>query len=107
MRIPNEALRQTATIEDFDGSGSRGATFGPARTVKASAQQIASFTVEWKDEEVQITTLILIRPEAGPVAPGSKVTLDGVPYRVVKSFPIPDAFRPSHYELAVRSWGYE
>lgn len=84
-----------------------GGGFGDAREVRASVQQTSSFSVEWKDEEVIINTLIIIRPEAGPVAAGSRVVIGAEEFRVVKSFAIPDGFHPSHYELAVMSWGFE
>ncbi len=107
MRIPNEALRQRITIAQPGGSGAYGPVFGASRDVKASIQQITSLTVDWKDEEVVVSTMAIVRPEDGPVPIGSKVTGDGQEFVVVKCFPIPDGFRPSHYELMLRSWGYE
>jgi hypothetical protein len=108
VRIPNEALRQRCTIRDYLGEGARGTTFSAPRTnIPASIQQTQGLTVDWKNENVTIDTLIMIRPEHGPVSAGSRVDIDGETYRVVKSFSIPDGFRPSHFELAVRLWEVE
>lgn len=95
------------TLERYVGEGAYGATFAePEAGIRASVQQTASFTTEWKDDEVIIDTLILVRPEVGPVTAGSKVIIGPDTFIVVKAFAIPDEFRPSHYELAVKSWGY-
>lgn len=107
MRIPNSALRQQMTVRDYQGEGSRGPVFAAPRTIPASVQSTSALTVEWKDEEVVVNTLIMIRPEHGPVPTGSRVDIDGETYRVIKNFSIPDGFRPTHYELAVRTWEVE
>lgn len=84
-----------------------GGGFSEPREVRANVQATEAFKIEWKNEEIIINTLVIIRPEDGPVKAGSRVTAFGGEYRVVKSFAIPDEFRPSHYELAVMSWGFE
>lgn len=95
------------TVEDFAGEGAYGPSFGAAREMRASVQQTASTITEWKGEQIVVNSMVIIRPEDGPVEPGSKVTIDGDTYRVVKAFAMPDAFRPTHWELMVYSWGVE
>ena len=93
------------TVEDYVGEGAYGTTFSTAREIPASVQTTQSTLTEWKGEQIVINTMVLIRPEDGPVNAGSRVTIDGDAYRVVKSFPMPDGFRPTHHELMVSSWG--
>lgn len=108
MRIPYAALRQRMTVEDYQGEGAYGASFGdPREDLHASIQQTQAIVVNWKDEQITVDTMVLIRPEDGPVAAGSRVTINGKTYQVVKAFPIPDEFRPSHYELMVNLWSVE
>lgn len=107
MRVPHEALRQRITIRNYDGEGSYGPAFGAPREVRASVQQTQALVTDWKMEQVVVTTLIIVRPEVGLVPAGSFVFTDDQTFRVAKSFAIPDEFRPSHYELMVKSWGAE
>lgn len=106
MRIPNELLRQKMTLEKYDGQGARTPTFeAPLTNVRCSAQSIENLKVEWKDEEVLVKYLVIVRPELGRVPLGSRVTIDSDVYRVIKVIPIPDWARPSHVELMCMSWG--
>lgn len=106
MRIPHSVLRQRITIERFAGQGARGPTFAaPEPNVHASAQSIENLRVEWKDEEVLVQYMVMVRPEVGKIPLGSRVTIDGEVFRVVKSIPSPDYHRPTHYELMLMSWG--
>lgn len=106
MRIPHTALRSRITIERYLGQGARGPTFAaPETNVPASAQSIENLRVEWKDEEVLVQIMLLTRPEVGRIPLGSRVTLDGDVYRVVKAVPIPDYHHPSHIEHSLMTWG--
>lgn len=107
MRVPTSVLRQSLTVEDYLGEGAYGPAFGPAREMRASVQQTGSVLMEWKNEQIVVNSMVIIRPEDGPVAPGSKATIGADTFRVVKSFAMPDAFRPTHWELMVYSWGVE
>ena len=99
MRIPFRALRETAYIQDFAGSGAHGPVYAGARQVRASVQPASRLLVDDQGREVVVEALLLIRPEAGPVAPQSLVTCNGVKYRVVTSLAQPDSRRPTHHEL--------
>ena len=92
------------TVEDYGGEGARGTVFTAPREIPASVQASQGFSVEWKDEEHIADVMILIRPEHGPVPVGSRVTVDGETYRIIKAFPYPDGFRPTHYELMAKTW---
>lgn len=108
MRVPYEALRQRVTIRNYLGEGSYGPAFdAPRENVRASVQQTQALVTDWKNEQVVVTTLIIVRPEIGLVPAGSYVFTDEQTFRVAKSFAIPDNFHPSHYEMMVRSWGAE
>jgi hypothetical protein len=113
VRIPYTALRQELVLEKAEGQGAYGATFADPVLLRASVQHTQQLVTDWKNETITINTLVIVRPEAGPVPPGSKVTIadaavvqgeDDV-YRVVKSFPIPDGHSPSHWELMCALWG--
>ncbi len=105
MIVPFSILRDIITIEDAAGEGALGPTLATPRTAWASIQTIERLVVDEMGQQVTIDTMTIIRPEAGPVKAGSKVTFEnGETYRVVKQFPIPDYRRPSHYELMLRSW---
>lgn len=105
MRIPHQALRSSITVEDFTGQSSIGQTFGAPRVIRASVQWTESYRMEWKNEMHTVRAWILIRPEAGPVVAGSRVTYNGEVFKVVQSLIIPDERSPSHYELVVSEWG--
>ena len=53
-----------------------------------------------------VTTVsrVVIRPEAGPVPVESRVTFAGNKYRVVEAYPVPDARRPTQWELTLAKW---
>lgn len=101
MRVPHSALRDRITVEDFGGAGSMGATYGAAREVPASFQSTTRVVADSEGNVVTTASIVIIRPEAGPVPPESRVTYLGVAYRVVQADPYPDARRPSHWELVV------
>ena len=104
MRIPHEALRETITVEDYEGSGAYGATFAAPRSVRASVQNTDRLLVDTHGRQVLSNILILIRPEAGPVPVESKLTWGAETLRVVRVFPVPDSVRPSHWELTAGPW---
>lgn len=94
------------TLERYGGQGARGPTFdAPEVGVRCSAQSIENLRVDWKDEEVLVRYMVIIRPELGDIPLGSRATIGDETYRVVKVIPIPDWSRPSHIELMVTSWG--
>jgi hypothetical protein len=94
------------TIERYSGEGARGPQFLAAEeNVPVSAQSIENLKVEWKDEEVLVKYMLMVRPEVGDVPLGSRVTIDYDVLRVIKTIPIPDWFRPDHVELMCTSWG--
>lgn len=107
MRVPSEALRQRITIEKYAGEGALGSTFGAPVSARASVQPTQALVVDYKNDAVSVDTVVIVRPEVGPVDPGSRVTIDGKMFRVVKAFAIPDGHHPSHYELMVHSWAVE
>lgn len=99
MRIPNSALRESISVADWAGSGAHGTTHGAPRTIRAAVQPTSRLVVDARGKEVVAELQVLIRPEAGPVRPESKVTWAGVVYRVLAAVPMPDTRRPSHHEL--------
>jgi hypothetical protein len=109
VKVPYEALRQWVTIRRAEGSGSYGPIFGAPETVRASVQQTQALVTDWKNDQVVINTLIIVRPppEVEFVPAGSYVITDAETFRVAKCFYIPDEKSPSHLELMVRSWGAE
>lgn len=105
MIVPFSVLREAITIENAAGEGALSPTFDDPRDVWASIQDIERLVVDEMGQQITIDTMTIIRPEAGPVPGGSRITTERGIFRVVKCFPIPDSHRPSHYELMLRSWG--
>lgn len=103
-RVPTSLLRQTISVENLLGSGAYGDTFAAVRTMRASVQHTENFVEGERGQQRVIDTVVIIRPEDGPVPVGSRVTSGTDTFRVVKTFPIPDAHSPSHYELMVSRW---
>lgn len=101
MRVPNQLLRDIASVREYGGSGARGPIFGDARAVRCSIQMSQREVVDAKGVTVTIDTLIIIRPEDGPVAAESLITTTDLTFRVVRCYAMPDERRPSQYELAV------
>lgn len=100
MKIPRELLRESAVVEDFAGSGAKGPLYtARAASVRCSVQPTSRLESDARGRAVTIEALVSIRPEDGPVAPESRVTVRGVSYRVVASNPYPDDRRPYSYEL--------
>jgi hypothetical protein len=104
MRVPHNVLRSRIEVFEFIGNGSMGATFKLPRTIRASCQPINKILITDVGEEQTIDVMVIIRPEDGPVPIESKVRWLNNDYRVTQMFPIPDDFRPSHYELQLRKW---
>lgn len=104
MRVPHQLLLDTITIEDYLGSGSRGPTFAPARTVRASVQRTKRTIFDAQGISTVVETLAIVRPETRPVPLESRVTAGGVAYRVVREYPMPDDRRPYQVELALERW---
>ena len=103
-RIPHHHLRSKIVIEDFLGNGARGPVFGAPRTVRASVQPMPKILITDVGEEQTADVMVLIRPEDAPVSLESKVTWQNGSYRVVQVFPMPDDFRPTHWEIMLRRW---
>lgn len=104
MRVPHEALRDTIAIENWTSAGSMGEGFAASRNVRASVQPSSRLLVGPSGTDVSAVYNVIIRPEAGPVPVGSRVTHQGQQFRVLQSAPYPDARRPSHYELIITDW---
>ena len=106
VRVPHEALKERITIEDYNASGSLGPTFGTPRTnVRASVQPTTKVVTDSRGVVTTIVSVIIIRPEAGPVPAESRVTDSlGRVFRVIQGDPFPDARRPSQWELTVAKW---
>lgn len=104
MRVPHEALRETIVIEDYRGAGAYGVALEDPRSVPANVQRTERLEVTTHGRQVLASTLIIIRPEAGPVPIESKVTWNDEQFRVIRAFPVPDTRRPSHWELTVAPW---
>lgn len=104
MRVPHEALRQTISIEDAMGSGAYGSILGEPRAVPASVQHTMGLVTDEMGVQAIDRTMVIVRPEAGPILVGSRVTNNGETYRVVKAFPLPDDRSPSHWEVIMELW---
>lgn len=99
MRVPRQFLRFEAIVRDFDGSGGRGPVFGEPRAIRCSIQPTFARVASNGRSTLIIDTLLIIRPEDGPVRPQSTVEAQGVVYQVIEAYPTPDPRRPSHWEL--------
>jgi len=99
MRVPSELLRFNVTVEDFAGTGALGPVYGESRVVRASVQSTLQMVQNAAGQTVTIDTLLIVRPEAGPIRPESRVTARSTLYRVVRCYAMPDERRPSHYEV--------
>lgn len=104
MRVPHALLRDTISVEDYDGSGAMGPTFAAAREVRASVQETEQLIADGQGRVVTTVVKAIIRPEAGPIAPESRVTYGGETYRVVGAYPVPDERRPTQWELTLSKW---
>lgn len=104
MRTPRQALREWLYVEDYRGSGSYGATYGLPRKIKANVQPTGILMEEGAQLQSYDTALVIIRPEDGPVPLESRITHLGIEYRVTHMYPIPDSYRPDHYELRMGRW---
>ncbi len=105
MRVPRELLREPITVRRYAGAGARGPTYEPDVTMRASLQQTDALIADTRGVLVQVSTLVVIRPEDGPVAAESFVEAQGVKYRVVQCYAMPDTRRPSYYQLHLGSYG--
>jgi hypothetical protein len=100
-RVPREVLRDTISVEDYGGSSAHGPVYSSARRVRASLQPTTRLVNSSRGQVVAASALVIVRPEDGPVAVGSRVTLSGVVYRVEQVYAMPDSRRPSHLELVL------
>lgn len=104
MRIPRNYLRDELTVENYAGSGARGAVYAPGRAVRASVQPTTRSTSDPSGRIIQAVLAVVVRPEEDiPVE--SRVTYGGQRYRVAQSDLMPDDFRPSHRELVLSRLG--
>ena len=101
-------LRSWVEIEDYQGAGAFGPHFEEPRVVKASVQPTKrSALISSEGRTVRADVVVMIRPEAGPVRPESKVTLvhGAWRWRVLECEPVPDEKHPSYYEMLCATWG--
>ena len=101
IRVPRSLLRSTAVIQDYLGEGARGPRYSDARTVRCSIQPTSRLMTHEDGATVAVDTLMIIRPEDGPVPIESRVTAESVEYRAVRTFAYPDGRRPTHFEVAL------
>lgn len=101
MRIPHSALRETITVQDFNGSGAHGPVYAAARNVRASMQEVSRLVTDTDGRQVLINVVAFVRPESGPVPAESRVAWGTSTFRVIAATPMPDSRRPSHYELSL------
>jgi len=99
VRVPRQALRETISIRDYRGDGALGPVYGDPREVKANVQPTNQLMEEGPQMQSWVLIMIVIRPEDGPVPLESEITHLGLTYRVTHAYPIPDSYRPDHYEL--------
>lgn len=99
MRVPRQALREWIDIEDYSGDGALGPVFARTRRVKANVQPTPILMEEGPQMQGWVRALVIIRPEDGPVPIESRITHLGITYRVERMYPIPDSYRPDHYEI--------
>ena len=99
MRVPSELLRFSITVEDFAGSGALGPVYGEPRVIRASVQSTLQTVTTASGQTVTIDTLLLIRPDAGPIRPESRVTARNTLYKVVECYAMPDERRPYYYDV--------
>lgn len=105
MRVPHEALKERVTVEDYNGSGSLGPTFATGRVVRASVQPTTKVVTDSRGVVTTVVSIIILRPEAGPVPAESRITdALGRQFRVIQGDPFPDSRRPTHWELTVAKW---
>lgn len=105
MRVPKELLRDSISVLDYGGSGAHGPLYAAPRSVRASVQPTQHDFTDSRGVTVTVNTLAIIRPEDGPVPVESRVTAEGITYRVMQCYAMPDTRRPSHYELALARLG--
>jgi len=101
VRVPNAMLRDTVTLERFEGSGAMGTLYAEPETIRAAVQPTSRLVTDQNGRTVTIDALAIIRPEVGAVRPESRITSRGVTYRVFNCQPTPDERRPTHYELGL------
>ena len=99
MRVPRYLLRETLAVEAYAGSGAKGPVYTPARDVRANVQDTTRMTTDSRGTQRVVDVLAIIRPEDGPLATETRVTWNGIVFRVASCMPIPDSRRPTHYEL--------
>jgi hypothetical protein len=101
VRVPLALLRTPLTVEAFEGSGAHGPRFAEPVVIRSSVQPTNRLVLEPGGRTLAIDALAVIRPEAGPVRPESRVHAEDVTYRVVRCYAMPDPLRPSSYELSL------
>lgn len=102
--MPHALLRDTIAVEDYGGSGAMGPTFSASRNIRASVQGTGRLLTDGQGRVVSGVSRVVIRPESGPVPIESRVTFASVKYRVVEAYPVPDARRPTQWELMLALW---
>ena len=107
-RIPTHTLRQTATIEPYQGeTGEGGATFGEPVTVATRLERREKRVVRPDGVEVVTTGVGFIRPEVTvdigdnerPPAAEDRYTCSGRTYEIVEVATGQGLTRPTHLEL--------
>lgn len=101
MKVPTQLLRETVTISEYLGSGSRGPKFGDAREVRALMQPTSRLLVDDDGNTVTVSIVMIIRPEDGPANPRTRVVWGSQSYRVASGLFFPDTRRPVHFEAGL------
>lgn len=104
MKVPNEALREVIAVEDYAGSGAYGPVFAAVRYMKANVQESNRLIIDARGREVTVNTLIIVRPEQGPIPVESKITWAEHVLRVIRAFPVPDTRSATHIEITAMPW---
>ncbi len=104
MRVPRHLLRSTITVENYAGSGARGATYDAPREVRAAVQPSTQLVASTDGRDLRALLFVITRPEEDiPVE--SRVTYEGQRYRVAQSNLMPDDRRPTHREMQMGRLG--
>ena len=106
MKIPSQVLRDRIIVEEFEAAGALGPLFRVPKTIRAFVQPDNTLGFDSYGRSVNITAKGAIRPESGPLALESKVTMKstGKVFRVIACAAMPDAVRPTHWEITLGNW---
>lgn len=98
MTIPRSILRQSATVEPYEGeTGAGGPSYGSPVTVICLIQPHQSLVFGPNSRRVQSRALMFLLPGA-VIPPESRVTFGGTIYRVIDTSDVLGPVGPSHVE---------